>query len=213
MTASTDSRVSPLATWHARFAAASGASGRFSIRELAFTTQINVRGDARVPQVARAAFEGLGFGWPEAANTWAGRPDCAALWLGPDEWLVTAGDERAHDLCQALASSLAGTHHAVTDVSAARAVIELAGEDVRSVLAKGCALDVHARAFAPLQCAQSLLARAQVILQCVAAQPVFRLYVRRSFAEYLAAWLLDAASETRASLGLDTERLAAAHLR
>ena len=212
MTASTDARASPLAAWQARFAAASATPGRFSIRELAFGTQIDVRGDARDPGFARAALEALGFAWPQAPNTWAGRPDCAALWLGPDEWLVTAAHGRARELCAALASRLAGTHHAVTDVSAARAAIELAGDDARSVLAKGCALDLHARAFAPPQCAQSLLARAQVIVQCVSDRPVFRLYVRRSFAGYLAAWLLDAASETRASLALDAERLAA-HLR
>ena len=44
MTASTD-RASPLGTWSARFAQASAASAQFSIREVAFATQVNLRLD------------------------------------------------------------------------------------------------------------------------------------------------------------------------
>jgi len=205
---SIDLRQSPLSGWEARFATASSKSDCFDIRELRFTTQINVRGDLSDPRFAHAAEEALGIALPSLANTWAGREDCAALWLGPNEWLVAASEGHHGRLYDALVTCCSETLHSVTDVSASRAVIQIAGRHVRAVLAKGCSLDLHAATFAPLQCAQSILAKAQVILQCVDARPVLRLYVRSSVADYLASWLLDAASETRASLDLDAERIA-----
>src|SRR3954471_11414942 len=109
--ASTDSRLSPLATWIGRFAEASAQPARFAIRELPFLVQFNVRGPMQ--------------GW--AANTW----NDAGLWLGPDEWL-------------ALGKAPVGNYRAVTETSASRTVIEISGEDARTVLAKGCTLDLAA---------------------------------------------------------------------
>ena len=99
------------------------------------------------------------------------------LWLGPDEWLVLGGREADYEVA--------------CDVSANRVVYELSGPDARTVLAQGCALDL--RLFEPGHCAQTLLARAQVIIQCVEPD-TFRILVRPSFAPYLRAWLDDAAA-------------------
>jgi sarcosine oxidase subunit gamma len=97
------------------------------------------------------------------------------LWLGPDEWLVLGGREADFEIA--------------CDVGANRVVLELSGADARTVLASGTALEL--RALQPGRCAQTLLARAQVILQCTAAD-TFRIFVRPSFAPYLRAWLEDA---------------------
>jgi sarcosine oxidase subunit gamma len=97
------------------------------------------------------------------------------LWLGPDEWLVLNGRESDHEIA--------------CDVGANRVVYELAGPGARDVLASGTAIDL--RELQPGRCAQTLLARAQVILQCTAAD-TFRIFVRPSFAPYLHAWLEDA---------------------
>ena len=199
MTASIE-RSSPLVEWAAQFSAASAAPEAFSIRELPFTTQINLRGDS--------AHVALGFKLPSAANTWSGTPEQSALWLGPDEWLVVAPEGMNESIAASLRTGLHGMHVAVTDVSASRTVVEISGSYARAVLAKGCPLDLHASAFGPLQCAQTLLAKAQVILQCTDTRPVFRLYVRNSFAAYVAEWLTDAAAECGASRGLDADRIA-----
>ena len=111
---------------------------------------------------------------PVAPNTWDGD----ALWLGPDEWLVLNATE--HDFADA---------QAAVDVSAARLVLELDG--ARAVLAQGCSLDLRPHVLPPGRCAQTLLGRATVILQCV-DDDTFRIFVRRSFAPYLRAWLEDA---------------------
>jgi sarcosine oxidase, subunit gamma len=77
---------------------------------------------------------------------------------------------------------------------------------VRELLAKGCALDLHPRVFRGDRCAQTYLARAQVILLAQPEQPAaLRILARSSFARYVADWLLDAAVEYHVpALGVST---------
>ncbi len=93
-----------------------------------------------------------------------------------------------------LDSQLAGTHSAAVDVSDALVAWQLGGDQMRRVLAKGCALDLHPRQFGPGRCAQTLLAHAGVTLICEAPDRM-RLLCRTSFAAYTASWLADAAAE------------------
>jgi sarcosine oxidase subunit gamma len=133
------------------------------LRELTLESQVSVRGE---PQP----------GFPVEPNTTAGE----VLWLGPDEWLVVGGRE--------------GDYHdaaAAVDVSANRLCFELSGDDVEDVLAQGCSLDLHPSVFAPGRCAQTLLAKAQVILHRTDPE-TFRIFVRPSFAPYVRSWLEDA---------------------
>ena len=203
-----DRRSSPLSGWTARFAAASATPAQFAIRELPYLTQVNLRGDVADSAFAGAARGVLGCDLPVTANTWAGVSDFQAIWLGPDEWLLVAADGRNESLLTALHDALGGVHHAATDVSANRTIIEIAGQDARLGLSKGCTLDLHAQSFGPRKSAQTLLAKSQVILQGMDAPAAFRLYVRNSFAHYLATWLAGAAAECAASRKLDTDRLA-----
>ena len=184
MTASIE-RAAPLAAWGQRLAAASATAAAFSIREVAFTSQLNIRGNAADPAFAGAVRGVLGCDLPVAANTWASGNDCTALWLGPDEWLVVAPDGRNAALEASLHSALKGIHHSVTDLSANRTILEVSGEYARLVLAK-----------------------AQMILQCLDSRPTFRIFVRISFAPYVAEWLTDAAAELAASRNIDTGRIA-----
>jgi sarcosine oxidase subunit gamma len=141
------------------------------LREVELASQVSVRGNAQP-------------GFPVEPNTSAGN----VLWLGPDEWLVLGG--REEDYPDATA---------VVDVSANRVCFELAGDDVEDVLELGCSLDLHPSMFAPGRCAQTLLARAQVILHRTELE-TFRILVRPSFAPYLQAWLEDALTSPRSSL-------------
>ena len=63
------------------------------------------------------------------------------------------------------------------------------------VLREGCSLDFHPRVFRPGLCAQTTVAKAGVLIYYVDQEPTIDLIVRRSFAEYLALWLQDAALE------------------
>ena len=202
-------RVSPLSAWSERFATASRAPDHFVIRDVPFATQISLRGNADEVAYAAAVRATLRLDLPDVANNWTAAGDCSALWLGPDEWLVVAADGRQDELTGALRAALEGAHHSVTDVSASRTAIEIAGADARLVLAKGCPLDLHGERFKPPQLAQTLLAKAHLIIQCIDARPSFRLWVRNSFASYVAHWLVDAAMENATSRSLDSDRIAA----
>ena len=133
------------------------------LSELELGPQVNVRGE---PQP----------GFPTEPNTLRGD----AIWLGPDEWLVLGGREEEYP----------GAAAAV-DVSANRVGFALSGPGAADVLAQSCSLDLHPAAFPPGRCAQTLVARAQVIL-LRPDEDTFHLLVRPSFAPYLRAWLEDA---------------------
>lgn len=84
----------------------------------------------------------------------------------------------------------------VTDVSAQRTALLVAGPRAHDLLSHGCALDLHPRAFEPGRCAQTTVGRTQVILVARDAPGSgFWVLVRSSFAGYLTDWLLDAATE------------------
>jgi sarcosine oxidase subunit gamma len=137
-----------------------------------------------------------GIPLPLTANRVAVAGALRVLWQGPDEWLVVA-DGEAPDLLPRLERALAGRRAALNDLSASRVILELSGAGARELLAAGCGLDLHPRAFAPGQCAQTLLARVPVMLDQVDEAPHYRLLVRRSYARWLADWLIDAAEGLR----------------
>ena len=88
------------------------------------------------------------------------------------------------------------------DVSAQRTCLRVTGPRARSLLATGCALDLHPRTFHSGHCAQTAVAQASVILMALDDRGTdFRLFVRTSFAGYLADWLIDAAREFRTGPG------------
>lgn len=188
-------RRSPLA--HLASALRDAGSDAVTFAERAFLAQLDVRVTPD-PAAADAVAGAIGCGLPLTPGTTAQGPRASVLWLGPDEWLVVGAPGTEGDLSQRLGDALGGGLGTVVDVSANRTVIEVSGPRAREVLEKGCSIDLHPRAFGPGRCAQTLLARAQVILEQTGEEPTYRLFVRPSFSGYLAAWLMDAAIEFRA---------------
>jgi sarcosine oxidase subunit gamma len=158
------------------------------LREVAFLAQVNVRLTPGTAE-ARAVESALGARLPAEPNTAATGGGRDVLWLGPDEWLVVAPEGTGAETEAAVRQALGGRFGTAVDVSANRAVLELAGPAAREVLATCCGLDLHPRVFGPGQCAQTLLAKAQVVLQQVDDRPAYRLFVRPSFGAYVVAWL------------------------
>lgn len=196
-TATHITRHSPLAHAAARFAAATRTSGGdLRLAELPFLAQLNVRLDPKGP-AADAVALALGIQLPleplTAVRAGDAPHDLAALWLGPDEWLVVGPRGTEADLETRIRTAVGDEPAAVTDVSAQRTAILVAGPRARDLLSHGCSLDLHPRAFGPGRCAQTTLARAQVVI--VGRERGFWVLVRSSFAGYLADWLLDAATE------------------
>jgi sarcosine oxidase subunit gamma len=165
--------------------------GAVGLSELRFAEQIGLR---LKPPVS-AWLEGVPL--PLTPNRVAGRGQLRSLWLGPDEWLITAPQGLAPDLIGRLRRAVAERRAAVVDLSASRAIIEIAGPQARTLLQKGSGIDLHPREFGPGQCAQTVFAKLPVIIDQLSAVPVYRLFVRRSAARWLAEWLIDAAEEFR----------------
>ncbi|MHB1218945.1 MAG: sarcosine oxidase subunit gamma [Alphaproteobacteria bacterium] len=188
-------RRSPLQDHGAALARGAVAGPRgVALMEIPHLAQITLRGDPGDAGFTAAVRAALGFDLPLAANTVAASGAVSALWLGPDEWLVTGAPDSEGDLAARLDAALAGRHVSVVDVTANRTVLELSGPSARAVLEKACGLDLRPRAFKPGHCAQTNLARTVGILE-LAQGGAWRIYVRNSFALYLADWLLDAMAE------------------
>jgi sarcosine oxidase subunit gamma len=189
-------RESPLARFDlaARATRTPGGAGVVA-RERPFLGHINLRGGAQHPRFVGAVSDVLGDGLPLVANTVTDVQGVTMYWLGPDEWLIVTPGERRAGVEGELRRVLAGLHVAVTDVSGGQTVLQLHGAHARDVLAKGCPIDLHPRAFAIGQCAQSHLARAPILIGQIENQPYFELIFRRSFADYLWTWLESAAAE------------------
>jgi sarcosine oxidase subunit gamma len=141
----------------------------------------------------------FGLGWPTRPNTWAGAGSATMLWLTPAEWAIV-GMEHG-EVATRTAAACGAALHDVADLSEGRMQFEIGGERARDVLAKGCSLDLHPRAFAADACAQTLLAQVPVLIAAktyagaAAAAPALRLWVDASLAHYLRAWFSDAALE------------------
>ena len=189
-------RRSPLAGVADRLAAVTRASGgEVRLAELPFLAQVNVRVDAK-GAAADAVGLVLGLSLPLEPNTVVRAGELTVLWLGPDEWLVVGAPDTQGDLEQRIRAAAGDDHVSVTDVSAQRTTLLVSGARARDLLAHGCPLDLHPRAFGPGRCAQTMLARAQVVV-VARDEPGsgFWVLVRSSFAGYLTDWLLDAAAE------------------
>ncbi|MFI6654424.1 sarcosine oxidase subunit gamma [Streptomyces sp. NPDC050523] len=187
---------SPLARDAGRLAAATRtARGAIRLAELPFLTQLNIRLDAK-GAAADAVGLALGLQLPLEPNTVVRAGELTALWLGPDEWLVVGPPGGQADLEARVREAAGEEPVSVTDVSAQRTTLLVAGPRARDLLAHGCSLDLHPRAFGAGRCAQTTLGRTQVVLVARdEPRAGFWVLVRSSFAGYLADWLLDAATE------------------
>jgi len=120
------------------------------------------------------------------------RGERAALWLGPDEWLVIAPEAEGAALATSLEAALAGIPHSLVDVSHRQGGCELRGPQATTLLSAGCPLDLDEGAFPIGMCTRTVLAKAEVVLWRSAAQ-TFRLEVARSFVAYVSQFIAEAA--------------------
>lgn len=114
-----------------------------------------------------------------------GRAAGPILGLAPGRWLLVDDDRGwAHRLAAAFADGQA----CVTDLSAARAALRLAGPGILPLMQSHIAFDLHERAFPVGSCAQTQIHHMVVILRRRGLES-FDLLVGRSFARSLLDWL------------------------
>lgn len=133
----------------------------------------------------------LGAALPLEPNTAAGGAS-RILWMGPGEWVLLGGPAA---LDRAVSEACGEALHHLADVTDGRTILRIEGMAAADLLAKGCSLDFHPRAFRPGSCAQSLLAQVRVLIERPSEAPSFNLVVDRTQLAHLNAWLDLAAAE------------------
>jgi sarcosine oxidase subunit gamma len=164
-------------------------AARIVIGESAHRAIVNFRGNGQDSAFLQAVKAVTGADLPVKPNTTTQAGEFRLLWLGPTEYWVTAPAGSEERLVSDLRQAFTGQHAAVIDVSESRTVITISGPDAGEVLARGCSLDLHPRAFGPGQCAQTGLAKANVLIDQRDAVPSYDIYVLKSFADYLWQWI------------------------
>lgn len=160
--------------------------GVVSVRDAGPATRFVYRG------VAAAGFDAaFGVALPNLPCRAASAGDRAALWLGPDEWLLLAPAAEARSTLSSLRGALAGKPSSLVDVSHRQAGFVTEGPAAPRLLASGCPLDLDIATFPVGMVARTLLGKAEIVLWRTATT-TFRIEVGRSFAPYVAAYLNEA---------------------
>lgn len=159
-----------------------------------------LRGGSQAITIAGEAF---GIRLPMLPNRAAESRDTAraALWLGPDEWLLMAPGEQSTTIAPTLEEPLARHPHSLVDVSHRQVSLILEGQLARRVLSAGCPLDLRPAAFPVGMATRTLFMKAEIVLWRQ-QDDRFLVEVWRSFAPYLAGHLAEAAGDCAAAAGI-----------
>lgn len=148
----------------------------------------------RAPDASRAALgKALGLTLPVKPKTSASSGARAALWLGPDEWLVIDTDER--DLVLTCAGVAA--FHAAVDVSHRNVGIVVSGKGAEATLAAGCPQDLSLKVFPVGAASRTVLGKIEAVIWRT-AETEFRVECWRSFSDYAFTFLAEAARDAGA---------------
>lgn len=154
----------------------------------------NVQGDGTRPPFAESVHRLFGLALPTAPNTTTRNTALTALWLGATSWLLVASDAAALVDFTAKRDALTAASGALFDVTASCAGWTIAGPRATTVLATGCPLDFHPRAFAAGTCAQSVFGHVNTLFYRRDASS-FTLIVARSYARGVWRALCQAAAQ------------------
>jgi len=139
------------------------------------------------PESVAAAGQAFGVTLPREACRTAVSGSRAALWLGPDEWLLLAAPDDAAAIVQQFSGALAAAPHALVDVSHRSAAIAVKGAQAAALINHGCALDLAHAAFPVGTCTRTLFEKAEITLWRT-EEHTYHVEIERSFAPYV--WLV-----------------------
>jgi heterotetrameric sarcosine oxidase gamma subunit len=114
------------------------------------------------------------------------------IWSGPGHWLVESSSAAVS--MDGLLTIVAGLAY-IFEQTDSRVVLEVSGPRVRDVLAKGLPIDLHPASFQVSCVALTSASHIGVQLWQMAADPVYRIAVARSFFASFWHWLASSASE------------------
>jgi heterotetrameric sarcosine oxidase gamma subunit len=167
------------------------------VKEAPISTFLSLRGNGADNAFCAAVAEVLGVLVPTEPGTYHSSKEASIYWLGPDEWMLFSSMD-ASSLEARLRASLSG-HIAIVDISGGQTLINLRGDQqaLEVVLKKSSVYDFGAWADASAnagRCVQSTFGKASAVV-ANKSDGSYDLIIRRSFADYLAQWLLHAGEE------------------
>jgi len=149
------------------------------------------RGDDSARSACSDAF---GVTLPPTLGLVGEKDERVALWLGPDEWLLTSGDGDPDLFPQTIASRLAAIPYSLVDVTHRQVGLTIRGERSSRVLSAGCPMDLRLRAFPVGFATRTIFDKAEVVLWRQGPDK-FHVEVWRSFAPYVVSALLEASRD------------------
>lgn len=135
------------------------------------------------PDAVDALNRRLGIGLPTRPKTSAREGSLAALWLGPDEWLLIDGERDPNETLRGLE-----TLHSAVDVSHRNVAFEVSGTHAAEAIAGGCPQNLLPEAFPIGACSRTILGKAEIVLWRT-DEHTFRIECWRSFAPYVHTYL------------------------
>ncbi len=154
---------------------------------------LNLRGNPDDEQFLLGVESVVGISLPTTPCATICDEQTRIYWLGPNEWLLRVASGRETDLEERLRRSYSG-HLSLVDVSGGHTLINLSGSGVATLLKKSCGYDFHPANFGSGRCVQTTFAKATALVSKT-NHGSFELIIRRSFADYIFQWIIDAAAE------------------
>ena len=159
-----------------------------AIRTLGPATRLIFQGG---PAAREAASRAFGVALPTVSCRAEASAERAALWLGPDEWLLLAPAGEGNAVFATLEKAMAGLPHSLVEVTHRQVAISVSGPGARELLASGCPLDLAPECYPVGMCTRTLFAKAEVVLWRRSAEE-YHLESGRSFSGYVLGWLREA---------------------
>ncbi len=189
------SRISPLAKY-TRSDAVEFKLNDVSVKELRFLCHYIVRFDPENQMTRKSFRKNFATDVPTDPNTFNISDDILFAWLGPDEWLILSQLHLLEKIEESLDEIVANPFATWVDVSSSQTLIRVTGPKGIDLLSRGINCDLHPSVFLPGNCLQTIMARIPVtVLKQESDTLTMDLIVKRSYAEYLWNWLVDAGRE------------------
>jgi len=161
----------------------------FAIEEAAPADRFIFRGDEAARAGCSTAF---GADLPAQLGPAGEGKNCAALWLGPDEWLLIQGGGDPEMFPTRIALALESQPFSLVDVSSRQLGLVVSGAKAARALSAGCPLDLCLKACPVGMATRTLFDKAEIVLWR-RGDAAFQVEVWRSFAPYLVDALIEAA--------------------
>lgn len=164
---------------------ASSANGFAEVRDMGLQGMITLRGDLSGAKLKKAVKESAGGDMPTAGHINLS-DNGAVAWMSPDELLILMPYAEVDARLADIAAGMGDAHHLAVNVSDARCMFALSGEDglVREALAKLMPVDMSPAAFKPGQFRRSRMAQVPAAIW-MASEGEARIVCFRSVAQYV----------------------------